>query len=141
MIDGANEEDLPSLLPDDEEVPGSQQIDEEVDLEGIDLHTATEDEWFQPDIFYQPPMLATVHVSPGVSIRDVNTGKMRCCEMPRPEGRMSRLEYLGLTRPPEPPEQSNSASAQAEDRRPQTAEAGEAGQVAEIREQFQAPPK
>ncbi|CAE6923950.1 Gbp1, partial [Symbiodinium sp. CCMP2456] len=53
-------------------------------------------EWLQRTLVYQPPVLETVELSPGVAIVDLNTGKQKVAEAEatRP---MSRQEYLVLT--------------------------------------------
>ena len=53
-------------------------------------------EWLQRTLVYQPPVLETVELSPGVAIVDLNTGKQKVAEAEatRP---MSRQEYLLLT--------------------------------------------
>ncbi|CAE7038730.1 Gbp1 [Symbiodinium sp. CCMP2592] len=54
------------------------------------------EEWLQRTLVYQPPVLETVELSPGVAIVDLNTGKQKVAEAEatRP---MSRQEYLVLT--------------------------------------------
>ena len=53
-------------------------------------------EWLQRTLVYQPPVLETVELSPGVAIVDLNTGKQKVAEAEatRP---MSRQEDLLLT--------------------------------------------
>lgn len=52
-----------------------------------------QDDFYAPDLTHQPSLLRLMRVSPGVSIRDLNTGEMRSSEMARYEGQMSRQDY------------------------------------------------
>ena len=51
------------------------------------------DDYFAPDLTHQPSLLRMMRISPGVSIRDLNTGEMRSSEMASYEGQMSRQDY------------------------------------------------
>ena len=91
------------------------------------------DEWFQRDLTHQPSPVKTMHLSPGVSVKDLYTGESKASDMQQYQGQMSRQEYYKLmgVEIPSPPIPKESPTEVAQER------VRELNQVDEIRSQFQ----
>ena len=92
-----------------------------------------DDEWFQRDLTKQPSPVKTMHLRPGVAVKDLYTGESRSSDMQKYEGQMSRQEYMAFMGFEIPEIHEEASTVIAQEARTQ----GEFNRVDEIRSQFQ----
>ena len=120
-------------IPDEAEPNGGASADRiSEENEPYDYSVDRDDEWFQRDLTKQPSPVKTMHLRPGVAVKDLYTGESRSSDMQKYEGQMSRQEYLAFMgfHIPEIPEASTVIAQEARTQ-------GEFNRVDEIRGQFQ----
>lgn len=116
----------------DSHAENSADISEEIN-ETYDFSADIDDEWFQRDLTHQPSPVKTMHLSPGVAVKDLYTGEARSSDMRKYAGQMSRQEYLafmGLELPDVPEEASTVVETRTD--------LQQSNRVQDIRSQFQA---
>ncbi|CAL1159268.1 unnamed protein product [Cladocopium goreaui] len=121
-------------IPDEAEPNGGASTDHiSEENEPYDYSVERDDEWFQRDLTKQPSPVKTMHLRPGVAVKDLYTGESRSSDMQKYEGQMSRQEYMAFMGFEIPEIHEEASTVIAQEARTQ----GEFNRVDEIRSQFQ----